>query len=239
MPKTTPEELLRAIENAPTSTEEDADANGAPDPFDAAVAEVLAMTPEERRRELETAGVDVEKMHAETAALLGRAPAAAAPPPPVRDDQRKPPIPLPSRRRPGPLLLLAAALAIAVAAAAAYRTYFGPRVSPSPPEPPASAPAHTAHPPSSPSPSSDPALDIASLRREGVDACRVQRWQQCKERLDLADRYDPAGSRDPMVALARSQAALALRGAEAGPDDRTENAKQPPSAPAPRSSGPL
>jgi hypothetical protein len=230
MPKLTPEELLRAVENAPTSAEQDTDTNGAPYAFDAAVAEVLAMTPEQRRHELEAAGVDVEAMHAETAALIGRAPAAPAPPAPRA--------PLPLRRRRSPLLLLAAALAIITAAAAAL--YYGSTPSPSPPQPPPSAPAHPARPPSPPpAPSSDPALDIASLRREGLDACRAQRWQACKDRLDLADRHDPAGSRDPMVALARSQALLALRGAEAGADGENENAKQPPSVPAPRGSGPL
>jgi hypothetical protein len=145
---------------------------------------------------------------------------------------------MPPRRRRDPMLLLAAALAIVTAAAAAL--YYGSSRSPSPPEPPPSAPAHSAHPsPPPPAPSSDPTLDIATLRREGLDACRAQRWQVCKDRLDLADRHDPAGSRDPMVALARSQASLALRGAEAGADNENENAKQPPSMPAPRGSGPL
>jgi hypothetical protein len=246
MPKLTPEELLRAIETSPTSAEEDPDNDGAPDPFDAAVAEVLAMTPEERRRELETAGIDVEKMHADTAALLGRAPAApaeAAPVPPAPEAPREAPptapIPLPARVRNRPLLLLAAALAIVVAAAAAYRTYFAPRVDPSlQEEPPATAPARSSHAPSPPAPSSDPSLDVAALRREGLDACRAQRWQECKDRLDLADRHDPAGSRDPLVALARSQAALALRGAEGGADEGNENAKQPGSLPRPRTSAP-
>ncbi len=254
MPKLTPEELLRAIASAPTSAEDDEDTNGAPDPFDAAVAEVLAMTPEERRRDLEKAGIDVEAMHAETAALLGRTPAAAPAPgaaapsavpfvasaelaqpegPDNRDEKPRAPLPLPRRRRPPRLLLLAATLAVLAAAAAAYLYYAAPAEGPSPPRPPASAPVRPA-----PPISSDPALDIATLRKEGMDACRSQRWQDCKDRLDLADRYDPAGSREPTVALARSQAALALRGDEAGAEEGNENAKQPGSLPAPRSSAP-
>jgi hypothetical protein len=56
-----PEEILKAIEDAD---------------FDVAVEQVLALSPEERRRELEANGVDMKALHAEAdafyAALLAK-----------------------------------------------------------------------------------------------------------------------------------------------------------------------
>jgi hypothetical protein len=250
MPKLTPEELLRAIEQEPVhddDADDDAheDAGAADRAFDAAVAEVLAMSPEERRRDLEKHGVDVEALHAETAAFLGRpasaapsaghaspvsasapapAPAVAPAPPPTPPAQA--PISLASRRKKPPTLLLVAA-ALALCAAAAASIYFrSPEPPPTPPPPPKVEP-----PPRSPGP------DIAELRQEGLAACKAQSWRVCWDKLEAADRADPAGAHAQVVEYAKGQAALALAG---GADAGTQNAKSPPPemAPRPEGSGP-
>ena len=109
--------------------------------------------------------------------------------------------------------------------------YFGvqpdtlsPPVVPRPPPPPP-APSHPAGP------------DIATLRKEGLDACTNMNWAKCQEKLTLANRYDPAGGSDPVLSFALQQAELALTPRDGGeaPD---ENAKRPPPVPTGRR-GPL
>jgi hypothetical protein len=64
-PKLTPAALLKEIESEPSA--ECADAV-----FEAEVKEVLALTPEQRRRSLEDAGVDVDELHRQTVDFLRR-----------------------------------------------------------------------------------------------------------------------------------------------------------------------
>jgi hypothetical protein len=203
------------------------------------------MTPEERRADLEKAGVDVDKLHADTRALLERAansggnggnagsapskPAEPSKPPNKTAPQGSPAKVVPLRRlAPTPLFLLAAC---AVGAGVATAIYFGvepdtlpPPVVPQPPPPP-------------PAPSRPAGPDIATLRKEGLDACTDMHWALCQEKLTLANRYDPAGASDPVLSLALRQAQLALTPRDGGeaPD---ENAKRPPPVPTGRR-GPL
>jgi hypothetical protein len=70
MSKRSPEEILKDIEDSEVDDEID---------------RVLAMSPEERRRELEAGGVDVEGLHAKADALHGQIQhAATAGPPPAK-----------------------------------------------------------------------------------------------------------------------------------------------------------
>jgi len=234
--KLTPEETLKALEISAEA--------------DAAMREVLAMSKEELDQDLESAGFDPAEQSAKAAARRAKLLALAAGTPavavavaatePAEAPVEAPPEPrlpapspaepvrrLPPRRRSSRYLLLAAAL-VAVAAAAAIALW--PPRPPVPslvPRPPVTAPAP---PPKSSLPQRDEGPDIALLRRDAVDACKQTRWEACLAGLDLARRYDPAGETDPLVALARQQATLALEGGDAA--DR-ENAKSPP-GPAPR-----
>jgi hypothetical protein len=221
MPRPKPEDVLRWIEEAPTTAAEDAARHGAPDALDAVVdAEmdrVLALSPEARRRELEAEGIDVDELHAMTAAVIEgkplRALAVPMPPPGPLDAAPGRAGRVPSRRRRAAYLLVAAVLVtLAAAAAAVALRPDGSNAPKSPPLPPATSAVPE------PPPSRAPGPDIAMLRRDAVDACHQTRWQACLAGLDLARRYDPAGESDPVVALARRQAEGALTGGDADTD---------------------
>lgn len=55
-----------------------------------------------------------------------------------------------------------------------------------------------------------PRPDAATLRREGLDACRNGSWQPCLDKLDEAREIDPDGDRTPEVQAARRSADDAL-----------------------------
>jgi len=179
MPKPTPEEVLKAIEE--------------PDPEEE-MERVLAMTPEERRKELEAAGVDMNELHAKAdawherfvqagAAAEAKAKAgqgASAGQPRTRSLPPKPP-------RRSFVNLAAMAAVVAVAGGVVYT--FAMR----PPEPVASPDQRTAE----------------ELRKRAFDACNREQWKECLAGLDEAKRLDPAGDEEPAVQAARKHAVQA------------------------------
>jgi len=60
---------------------------------------------------------------------------------------------------------------------------------------------------------------IARLRASALGACGEQKWTECLAGLDDAQRYDPDGDREPLVQLARSEAAVALAKGSPSPSD--------------------
>jgi hypothetical protein len=132
MPKRNPEDVRKDIEDAD---------------LDAEMERVLAMTPEQRRGELEAAGVDLAEVHAKADALYEKM-------------RAKPPAPIPLRPQPNRARVVI--LVAAVAAIAALVVALMPRLTPNdvatpaptPPPPPSasasdasagdgSAPAHS------------------------------------------------------------------------------------------------
>jgi hypothetical protein len=53
---------------------------------------------------------------------------------------------------------------------------------------------------------------IADLRTKALGECSKREWTTCVEGLDEARRYDPDGDREPLVQLARSEAAAHTAG---------------------------
>ena len=235
MPNRSPEELLRALEEAPTSAEEDEAARAAEAAFDAAYAEVSAMTPEARRATIAEAGIDADAMVAQTKAMLHAAAqreaenAGGNPHHPGAGQPAAQGGPRPAGRgvdRP-----------VRGGGGNRGRVRKPRRNRRRRPKTPAVAPSDSA--PSTPERPAMPESELASLRAKGVDACKAERWQACADLLNRANHADPAGpSKDPLVRLARRQAALALAGAENAA--RNGNAKQPeaPSSAHPAPSGP-
>jgi hypothetical protein len=195
--KRTPEEILLAVEESA---------------FDEELDRVTAMTPEQRRAELEGAGFDLSELHAEADAWAARmeqepeAPAPEAPPVAVAAVAQ---VPVPRRperevrRRPAPVLVwLAAAVAVTVAGGALYAALHptpGPTIAPLPPAPPTPAPI----------PSAVPDLVAAvELRRLAAAACDAQRWGECLVLLDQAAAVDPDGDDAPPVRSLRDRAIL-------------------------------
>jgi hypothetical protein len=191
MPKPTPEDVLKAIEE--------------PDPEEE-MERVLAMTPEQRRAELEAAGVDIAELHAKADALHERlvqgaaavpeaavaAPATATKPAtttgtaePVRT-RSLPPKPV----RRSYVSLAAAAAVVAVAGGVAYTMATQPPV-------PLAPERQTA----------------SELRQRAFDACSREQWKECLAGLDEAKKLDPAGDEGAAVQAARRRA---QQGAGAG-----------------------
>jgi hypothetical protein len=140
---------------------------------------VLAMTPEERRRELREAGIDLERVHAQADAL-GAAPAPPAPAPlaPVT-------VLRPKRLRVAVVVPAAVALAAGLAVVVNLATSPAPVAAHRPPEP--------------------PAVRAEALRQAARDACQAQTWQTCLDKLNEAKALDPGGDESPEVqALRRS-----------------------------------
>jgi hypothetical protein len=215
MPKRTPEEILKSIEEAAVDDE---------------IARVLAMNDEERRAELRAAGFDIDEIHAEAdafhAKLIGSPAKTGATPPqkavaahPIRATRPSRPTPavLATRTarttpaagplpRPRTLFLLAAALSAAVSVAVSIPTALvvAQRVAT-----PAAAPVVA--PPAASQRELVPAADVADLRRKSLEACEDARWVECLYGLDRARHADPAGDADPLVLLARREAAAGLR----------------------------
>jgi len=58
------------------------------------------------------------------------------------------------------------------------------------------------HPPPAPVPTAAPEIPVAvraqELRREALEACVARDWDTCSNRLDAADRLDPAGQYQPL-----------------------------------------
>jgi hypothetical protein len=194
--KRTPEEILTAIEDSA---------------FDEELERVTAMTPEQRRAELEGAGFDVEELHVEADAWADRMNQKP-------DDAPSPEVPVLAvaavaqaavrhaaerdrRRRPVPLVAwLAAAATATVVGGALYATLHrtpGPAIGPVPPEPTTPAPL----------PSAVPDLVAAvELRRLAAVACNAQQWSACLARLDEARAVDPDGDGATPVKTLRDRA---------------------------------
>lgn len=192
----TPEEILKAIEDSAFDEEHD---------------RVMAMTPEQRRAELQGAGFDMEELHAEADAWAARMKQEP-------DDAPSPEVPVLAvaavaqaavrraaerhrRRRPVPLVawLAAAATATVVGGAlyAALHRTPGPTIGPVPPEPTSPAPL----------PSAVPDLVAAiELRRLAAAACDAQQWSACLTHLDEARAVDPDGDATPSVKTLRDRA---------------------------------
>jgi hypothetical protein len=192
MPKPTPEEVLKAIEESEVDDE---------------VERVLAMTPEQRRAELEAAGFDLKEVHAKADALHERFVGAAAKEKAqqIEKDARVRSL-RPPRSRPRPVVLLVAAMAVAAVAGGVLYAVLtkppAPGPAPSTPPVPSSAP---------PQPSETPELLAATdLRRRAFDACNRNQWKECLAGLDEAKRLDPAGDSAPAVRVARQVAEEAL-----------------------------
>lgn len=86
-------------------------------------------------------------------------------------------------------------------------------------------------------PSAVPPLQqrVGELRREALEDCRRERWQRCLDRLDEAQRLDPAGDARDEVQRARRLATEAL-----APAPEPERSARPePSTPAPRTTSTL
>jgi hypothetical protein len=47
------------------------------------------------------------------------------------------------------------------------------------------------------------------VRRQALEACSMERWDDCRQKLDEAKRLDPAGDGDPDVVKARKDIAAA------------------------------
>jgi hypothetical protein len=177
MPKPTPEEVLKAIEE--------------PDP-DEEMERVMAMTPEQRRADLEAAGVDMKELHAKADAMHERLVQAAAEAkaggtaeePRLRSLPPKPP-------RRSIVNLAAAASLVAVAGGAIYA------VATRPPGPDVASPSRET---------------AADLRKRAFDACSREQWTECLAGLDEAKGLDPSGDDAPAVQAARRRAGQAVGG---------------------------
>jgi hypothetical protein len=184
MPKPTPEEVLRSIEEPGLDEEMD---------------RVLAMTPEQRKKELEEAGFDLAALHAEADAVYAKMQRASVETraKELEREGRAKSVRPEARRRP---------LVLWLAAGVIY-TALGPS-SPAPTVPPVPPTATT--PPASP-------VDLVAaerLRAEAFAACDAMRWAECLAHFDDAKRSDPAGDTSPEVQIARQKALRAIRDGE-------------------------
>jgi histidinol dehydrogenase len=173
MAKRTASELWDALEEATMDAELDA---------------VLAMSPEERRRALEEAGFDIEKVHAQADALHAEAarqaavavvPVAVAPVAAV--------VP-PRSRKLRALVVVPSVLAMAAGVALVVKLA-------TPPPPVGSAP-----------PQDPNVVRAEAIRRTARDACQAQQWPLCIRELDEAKALDPEGDEDPDVQALRREA---------------------------------
>jgi hypothetical protein len=181
MSKRTPEEVLNEIESWDDG-ESDPEVDEA---VDVEMARVLAMTPEERARELRAAGVDIEAERAKADAWLEKAKGAAVAPEdaPSRGDARPR-----GRFAIRTIALLAAAIVGVLAGVFVVPRFTG-------------AGGDVASPPPS----------AAQLREKAFAACEAQKWNECLDLLDKARAKDPAGEADERVQLLRRTAQHPVR----------------------------
>jgi hypothetical protein len=188
MPRPTPEDVLKGIEDSELDDE---------------VERVLAMTPEQRQKDLEAAGFDMAELNAKADAAyeaMQRAPVEAKRKELEGQARAKS---LRPKARQRPVVLWVAAVATAVVAggvvyAMIARPPEGPQVPP--PTPTATTP---------PMPSVDLVV-AADLRRRAFAACSAKQWEACLARFDEAKQGDPGGDAAPEVQLARQKATRAI-----------------------------
>jgi len=180
MEKRSPEEILQAIEDAPLDDEMD---------------RVLAMTPEERRRELAAAGVDLGEVQAAADAAYEKMQAAEAEPRSAAwPEVEAPVVPIARARRWQRAVWLAAAATVVLIFGAIGATV-GPaivawwnRSKPEPIQPDNERPRP-------PSP-----RELAEKARDEADqACASSLWGLCRDKLDEASKLDPAGDSEERV----------------------------------------
>ncbi len=198
MSKRTPEEILKAIEESEVDDEVD---------------RILAMSPEERRRNLEAAGVDISKLHAQADALHDRVQqASGAHKPADSHEQGKPgdggeqkathrggsngaqvvKLQGPTRRLPrARWLALPAAAALAWGAVALMTGVVSV---------------------GSGGPSPENLEAARSLRDKARSECTESKWKACLDDLNAAKKLDPHGE-DEAIQRERAAAENAVRGA--------------------------
>ncbi|HEY5146015.1 MAG TPA: hypothetical protein VII82_04580 [Polyangiaceae bacterium] len=154
--------------------------------MDAELEAVLAMSPEERRRALEEAGFDIEKVHAQADALHAeaarQAPVAVPPAAPAAA------VAAPRPKRPRALVVVPTVLAMAAGVALVVKLA-------TPPPPVGSAP-----------PQDPNVVRAEAIRRTARDACQAQHWQVCIIELNEAKALDPEGDEEPDVQALRREA---------------------------------
>jgi hypothetical protein len=187
MPERKPEDVLKDI------VESDADEE---------IERALAMTPEQRRAELEAAGVDVNELHAKADAFRERLHGAAKPEAKAEAKTAEPPS---TRVRSLPPRAPSRSLVNLVAAAGASFVLGG-----------AAHALLTNGPPvvSRPPPDRSAAVE---MRKRAFAACDAMKWAECVARLDDAKLADPDGDSAADVQGARQQAARALGTTPHGP----------------------
>jgi hypothetical protein len=193
MPARNPEDILKDIEDSEIDDEAD---------------RILAMRPEDRRRKLESAGVDIEALRAKADALHARVHRDA--------EEDKPPdgrgalttvVPIAARPRPRApwgITLLAAALGVAALGA----TVLLPKLLETRDARPVSLDAASS---STASPQPSP----HAIRDGARQVCAERRWRECLDSLDAARALDPKGDADEWVQAAR-RAALQGTAQESG-----------------------
>jgi|HubBroStandDraft_1064217.scaffolds.fasta_scaffold204601_2 hypothetical protein len=186
MSRRTPEEILAALDDEAADDEMD---------------RVLAMTPAERRNELEVAGANVDTLHGEADKVhdeVRRTAVAHAAKEAEAEARLRALRPPRSRLRVAVLLAATAALGVP-AAFVAVRFLWPP------------APAPLALPSPLPSAStSAPGPTPGELRDIALDDCAHSRWRACLDKLDAVRLQDPAGDFTAAVQSARRQAFDAL-----------------------------
>ena len=197
--KRTPEEILRSIEEPTTLDEE----------LDAELESVLAMSPEQRRAELEAAGFDMKELHAKADAFAEKLGEQVAAPEkkteePTPRPKARPRPPEPEPRRLPPVVWFAAATVAAAAAGGLVYAMTHPSTPPPVPSPPA--------PSSAPAPviPSQRLIAASDMRRRALAECEASRWAECIARFDEARMMDPAGDQAPEVQAAREKASHEL-----------------------------
>jgi hypothetical protein len=167
--------------------------------LDAEMDRVLAMSPEDRDRELVEAGFDLAKVDADADAFFATLDAriAAANPAPAPA-----PAPAAARVRPlwrRPLIAVPAALALAAGVLLLIQA-----LTPPPPD-------------GRPAPRPTPADRATDLRNRALDECRHGQPKRCLDHLDQARALDPAGDATPGIQKLREMARDTAGGTEAAP----------------------
>ncbi|HEY8088175.1 MAG TPA: hypothetical protein VIF09_10030 [Polyangiaceae bacterium] len=188
--KPTAKEILKGIEDSELDDE---------------MERVLAATPEERKKDLEAAGFDVEELHAKADAVHEQMKRTMVEEraKELETKARVRSLRPPARQRPI-VLWIAAAAAAAVAGGALYAALNRPPV----PAPVPAPPVPSSVPPRAPE--AHELVAAADLRRQAFAACDAQRWVECLTRFDEARRIDAAGDAVPEVQAARRRAASEL-----------------------------
>ncbi len=185
MPKPTPEEILKAIEESEVDDE---------------IERVLAMSDEERRKELEGAGYDMAELHARADAMHAKIVGASAAAKVVDLAAAR------EKRRPRPVWLALVAAAAAVVVVGGGATLVATRTpSPAPPSPTPSIPS---------APPVPPAELLAQERQRKAQDLRARagaeyadgKWADCAQDLSDAAELDPAGDSARAVQRLRKKA---------------------------------